>query len=39
MYDTLSTHYIYFSSEEIAKQAIDYIGKERLKKYYLGVED
>ncbi len=30
---------IYFSSKEIAKQAIDYIGEERLKKYYLGIED
>lgn len=37
--DTLRTHYIYFSSKEIAKQAIDYIGEERLKKYYLGIED
>ena len=30
---------IYFSSKKIAKQAIDYIGEERLKKYYLGIED
>lgn len=37
--DTLRTHYIYFSSKEIAKQAIKHIGKERLKKYYFGVED
>lgn len=37
--NTLRTHYIYFSSKEIAKQAIKYIGEERLKKYYFGVED
>lgn len=30
---------IYFTSKEIAKQAIDYIGEERLKKYYFGIED
>lgn len=30
---------VYFSSKKIAKQAIDYIGEERLKKYYLGIED
>lgn len=30
---------IYFTSEEITKQAIKSIGKERLKKYYFGVED
>lgn len=30
---------IYFTSEEIAKQAIKSIGEERLKKYYFGVED
>lgn len=28
---------IYFSSEEIAQQAIKEIGEERIKKYYLGV--
>ena len=40
VYDTvLRTHCIYFSSKEIAEQAIDYIGEERLKKYYLGIED
>lgn len=40
VYDTiLRTHCIYFSSKEITKQAIDYIGEERLKKYYLGIED
>lgn len=37
--NTLRTHYIYFSSKKIAKQAIDSIGEERLKKYYLGIED
>ncbi len=37
--NTLRTHYIYFSSKEIAKQAIKHIGEERLKKYYFGVED
>lgn len=30
---------IYFSSKEIAKQAVEYIGEERLKKYYFEVED
>lgn len=30
---------IYFSSKEIAKQAVDNIGEERLKKYYFRVED
>lgn len=30
---------IYFTSEEITKQAIKSIGKERLKKYYFGIED
>lgn len=30
---------IYFSSSEIAKQAIDTIGEERIKKYYLGVTE
>ena len=40
IYNTvLKTHCIYFSSKKIAKQAIDYIGEERLKKYYLGIED
>lgn len=40
VYDTvLRTHCIYFLSKEIAEQAIDYIGGERLKKYYLGIED
>lgn len=40
IYNTvLKTHCIYFSSKKIAKQAIDYIGEERLKKYYFGVED
>lgn len=38
-YNTLRTHYIYFSSKEIAKQAIKHIGKERLKKYYFRIED
>lgn len=37
--DTLRTHYIYFSSKEIAKQAIKHIGEERLKKYYFRIED
>lgn len=40
IYNTvLKTHCIHFSSKEITKQAIDYIGEERLKKYYLGIED
>lgn len=40
IYNTvLKTHCIHFSSKEITKQAIDYIGKERLKKYYFGIED
>ena len=30
---------IYFTSEEIAQQAINTIGEERLKKYYFEVED
>lgn len=30
---------IYFTSEEIAKKAIETIGEECLKKYYFGVED
>lgn len=30
---------IYFTSEEIAKKAIESIGKDRLKKYYFEVED
>ena len=30
---------IYFTSEEIAKQAVGYVGEERLKKYYFGIED
>ena len=30
---------IYFTSKEIAEQAIQTIGKKRLKKYYFGVED
>lgn len=29
---------IYFSSKEIAEQAVETIGEERIKKYYLGVE-
>ena len=39
-YQTYSTmrNDIYFSSKEIAKQAVDNIGEERLKKYYFGVE-
>lgn len=40
IYNTvLKTHCIHFSSKEITKQAIDYIGEERLKKYYFGIED
>lgn len=40
IYNTvLRTHYIYFSSKKIAKQAVEYVGEERLKKYYLGIED
>lgn len=38
-YTILRTHCVYFSSKEITKQAIDYIGEERLRKYYLGIED
>ena len=30
---------VYFTSEDIAKQAIQAIGEDRLKKYYFGVED
>ena len=30
---------IYFSSEKIAKQAVEYVGEERLKKYYFEVDD
>lgn len=30
---------VYFTSEELAKKAIETIGEERLKKYYFGVED
>lgn len=30
---------IYFTSEEIAQQAIEAIGKDRIKKYYFEVED
>lgn len=30
---------IYFSSKKIGAQAVNSIGKERLKKYYFGVED
>lgn len=37
--NTLRAHYIYFSSKKIAKQAVEYVGEERLKKYYLGIED
>lgn len=29
---------IYFSSKEVAKQAIETIGKDRIEKYYLGIE-
>lgn len=29
---------IYFTSEEIARQAVESVGTERVKKYYLGVE-
>lgn len=30
---------IYFSSEEIARKAIETIGEDRIKKYYFGVEE
>lgn len=30
---------IYFTSKEIGEQAVNFIGEERLKKYYFGVED
>lgn len=30
---------IYFSSEEIARAAVEAVGEDRVKKYYLGVED
>ena len=40
VYDTvLRTHCIYFSSKEIAEQAIQVIGVNRLKKYFLGTGD
>lgn len=40
LYDTIfKTHYIYFSSKEVAENAICTIGKERLKKYYFEIED
>lgn len=38
-YRTLIGNNIYFTSEEIAKKAIDAIGADRLKKYYFEVED
>lgn len=38
-WNTLKNDNIYFSSAEIAEQAIKTIGEERIKKYYLGVED
>ena len=30
---------VYFPSKEIAQKAIDTVGKDRIKKYYFGVED
>ena len=30
---------IIFSSKEIAQKAIEYIGEDRLKKYYFGVQE
>ena len=30
---------IHFASEEIAQQAIDTVGADRIKKYYFGVEE
>ena len=30
---------VYFSSEELAKKAIETIGEERIKKYYFGVDE
>lgn len=38
VWNTWTTGGIYFSSEEIAKAAIEAIGEERLKKYYFEVE-
>lgn len=35
--DTLSADTIYFTSNEIANEAIEEIGEDRLKKYYFGV--
>ena len=36
---TMKNQNIYFTSEAIAQQAIDAIGEDRIKKYYLEVED
>ena len=36
---TMKNQNIYFTSEAIAQQAIDAIGADRIKKYYLEVED
>lgn len=33
------SEHIYFESEEKARQAIDAVGENRIKKYYLGVEE
>lgn len=39
IWGTWQSNDIYFSSEEIAKAAIEAIGEERLKKYYFEVEE
>lgn len=36
---TFKRHELYFESEEKAKEAIDNVGEDRVKKYYLGVQD
>ena len=38
-WQTLKHNDIYFTSEELAQQAIKEIGEDKIKKYYLGVED
>lgn len=37
--DTFQHNDIYFSSEELCKQAVEKIGEDRIKKYYLRVEE
>lgn len=38
-YTSFQIHNIHFPSEEIAKQAIETVGEDRIKKYYFGVEE